>query len=59
MTRCGAGRAPQAQFLEALQQRGDEIIYVYCDREYSSFCMSMASSGVRVLGRSGQEEGDL
>ena len=38
---------PQAQFLEALQQRGDEIIYVYCDREYSSFCMSMASSGVR------------
>jgi hypothetical protein len=38
---------PQAQFLDALQQRGDEIIYVYCDREYSSFCMSMASSGVR------------
>lgn len=38
---------PQAQFLEALQQRGDEIIYVYCDREYSSFCMSMASSGIR------------
>src|SRR5437868_227581 len=38
---------PQAQFLEALQQRGDEIVYVYCDREYSSFCMSMASSGVR------------
>jgi hypothetical protein len=37
---------PQAQFLEALQQRGDEIVYVYCDREYSSFCMSMASSGV-------------
>ena len=38
---------PQAQFLEALQKRGDEIVYVYCDREYSSFCMSMASSGVR------------
>jgi hypothetical protein len=38
---------PQAQFLEALQQRGDEIVYVYCDREYSSFCMSMAASGVR------------
>jgi hypothetical protein len=38
---------PQAQFLEVLRQRGDEIIYVYCDREYSSFCMSMASSGVR------------
>lgn len=37
---------PQAQFLEALQQRGDEIVYVYCDREFSSFCMSMASSGV-------------
>ena len=34
---------PQAQFLEALQQRGDEITYVYCDREFSSFCMSMAS----------------
>jgi predicted nucleic-acid-binding Zn-ribbon protein len=38
---------PQAQFLEALRQRGDEIIYIYCDREYSSFCMSMASSGIR------------
>jgi hypothetical protein len=38
---------PQAQFLEALQQRGDEIVYVYCDREYSSFCMSMAASGIR------------
>lgn len=38
---------PQAKFLEALKQRGDEIIYVYCDREFSSFCMSMASSGVR------------
>jgi hypothetical protein len=38
---------PQAQFLEALQQRGDEIVYVYCDRVYASFCMSMASSGVR------------
>ncbi len=37
---------PQAQVLDALQQRGDEIIYVYCDREYSSFCMSMASHGV-------------
>jgi hypothetical protein len=37
---------PQAQFLETLKQRGDEIIYVYCDRELTSFCMSMASSGV-------------
>lgn len=37
---------PQAQFLEALKQRGDEIVYVYCDREYASHCMSMASFGV-------------
>jgi hypothetical protein len=37
---------PQAQFLETLQQRGDEIVYVYCDREFSSFCMSMASARV-------------
>ena len=37
---------PQAQFLESVQQRGDEIIYIYCDRVYSSFCMSMASHGV-------------
>jgi hypothetical protein len=37
---------PQAQVLDALKQRGDEIIYVYCDRAFSSFCMSMASLGV-------------
>ena len=37
---------PQAQFLEALKKRGDEVVYVYCDREFSDFCMSMASSGV-------------
>ena len=37
---------PQAQFLEALQQRGDTIEYLYCDRTFSSYCMSMAVSGV-------------
>ena len=37
---------PQAQFLEAFKQRNDEVVYVYCDREYSSMCVSMASSGV-------------
>ncbi len=37
---------PQAQFLEALKQRGDAVDYLYCDRTFSSFCMSMASSGV-------------
>src|SRR5689334_5036109 len=37
---------PQAQFLEALKQRGDEIVYVYCDREYASLCMAMASQGI-------------
>ena len=39
---------PQAQFLEALKQRGDSIDYLYCDRTFSSYCMSMASSGVGV-----------
>jgi hypothetical protein len=37
---------PQAQVLDALKQRGDEIIYVYCDRTFTSFCMSMASLGI-------------
>lgn len=37
---------PQAQVLEALKQRGDQVIYVYCDREYSSLCVSMASMGI-------------
>ena len=39
---------PQAQFLEVLKQRGDSIDYLYCDRTFSSYCMSMASSGVGV-----------
>lgn len=39
---------PQAQFLEALKQRGDSIDYLYCDRTFSTYCMSMASSGVGV-----------
>ncbi len=46
MTLCGAGPLPQAQLLETLKDRGDEIVYVYCDREFSQYCMSMASSGV-------------
>lgn len=38
---------PQAQFLETLKRRGDEIVYVHCSREYASYCMSMAASGVQ------------
>lgn len=37
---------PQALLLDALQQRGDEIVYVHCRREYARYCMAMASLGV-------------
>lgn len=37
---------PQAQFLESLKQRGDEIIYIHCDRTLRNYCMSMACLGV-------------
>ena len=39
---------PQAQWLEILKQRGDEIVYAYCDHDYESFCMSMAAFQVGV-----------
>jgi hypothetical protein len=39
---------PQAQFLEALKQRGDAISYLYCDRTFAKYCMSMASMGVPI-----------
>jgi len=38
----------QAGFLEALKQRGDEVIYLYCDRTLSEYCMVMAVNGVAV-----------
>jgi hypothetical protein len=39
---------PQANFLEALKQRGDEVIYVHCDRALSKYCMVMAVHGISV-----------
>jgi hypothetical protein len=39
---------PQARFLEALKQRGDEVIYLYCDKTMSEYCMTMAVHGVAI-----------
>jgi hypothetical protein len=36
----------QANFLETLQNRGDEITYLYCDRTLCSYCTVMAVHGL-------------
>lgn len=38
---------PQAQVLKTFLDRGDEVLYVHCDRALTDFCMSMASTGVK------------
>jgi hypothetical protein len=35
-------------FLDALHQKGDEIIYLHCDQGIKDYCMTMASSGISI-----------